>query len=197
MRVAGKAEERVRREFFPEDYAAVMQSLTQWQTKEYAPGESPSRIHAAVLNLARGNIPDLREAIATVETDFRDALLWGEYSEHKHLWCVVCPANEGATLPEEEAFLKVIKANPPDNSARLVYADWLEERGDSRAAYLRLLCEWLTRRSAEDQALIEQERKLRADLSRRWLALIRGMSVREETSHSTPKRHQSRLRLSE
>src|SRR5579884_708793 len=32
--------------------------------------------------------------------------------------------------PEEEAFLQAITANPDDETPRLVYADWLEERGD-------------------------------------------------------------------
>jgi uncharacterized protein (TIGR02996 family) len=181
MRLAPKAEERVRREFFPEDYARAIQMLNCWQTKACAPGERPSRMHAAVLNLARGNLPDLKWAIASAESDFRDVLLWGEYSEYKHLRCVVCEANEGVVAAEEEAFLKRISANPPDNVTRLVYADWLEEHGDRRADYLRVLCEWLACRSAKDQQLIERERELRTALGRRWLARIRGMPVREKT----------------
>ena len=39
---------------------------------------------------------------------------------------------------EEEAFLRAIAANPADDGTRLVYADWLEERGDPRAEYIRL-----------------------------------------------------------
>jgi uncharacterized protein (TIGR02996 family) len=39
---------------------------------------------------------------------------------------------------EEEAFLRAIAANPVDDGTRLVYADWLEERGDPRAEYIRL-----------------------------------------------------------
>lgn len=38
---------------------------------------------------------------------------------------------------DEEAFLDKIGAAPQDDSARLVYADWLEEQGDGRAAFLR------------------------------------------------------------
>lgn len=41
-------------------------------------------------------------------------------------------------MTTEEDFLAVLKANPADDTARLVYADWLEEYGDdARAAYLR------------------------------------------------------------
>jgi uncharacterized protein (TIGR02996 family) len=39
---------------------------------------------------------------------------------------------------EEAAFLNAIRENPADDTARLVYADWLEERNDPRAEYIRL-----------------------------------------------------------
>jgi uncharacterized protein (TIGR02996 family) len=177
MRVAPKAEERVRREFFPEDYTPAMRILSRWQTKACAPGERPSRMHAVVLNLARGNLPDLKRAIASAKLDYRDVLLWGEYSEYKHLRCVVCLAGEEDAAPEE-AFLHRIEVDPPDNTARLVYADWLDDRGDDpRAEYLRVLCAWIAGRPAEDQQLVERERELRPALGRRWLARIRGMPV--------------------
>ena len=38
---------------------------------------------------------------------------------------------------EEEAFLRAIAAAAGDDLPRLVYADWLDERGDPRAAFLR------------------------------------------------------------
>ena len=39
----------------------------------------------------------------------------------------------------ETAFLAAIVAAPKDDSLRLVYADWLEERGDTdRAEFIRL-----------------------------------------------------------
>jgi uncharacterized protein (TIGR02996 family) len=41
-------------------------------------------------------------------------------------------------MNEDEAFLRAILANPGDAALRLVYADFLEERGDQRAEYLRL-----------------------------------------------------------
>jgi uncharacterized protein (TIGR02996 family) len=39
---------------------------------------------------------------------------------------------------DEEAFLQAIRTTPDDPTVRLVYADWLEERGDPRGEYLRL-----------------------------------------------------------
>ncbi len=41
-------------------------------------------------------------------------------------------------MSDEEGFLDVIAAAPTDDLPRLMYADWLEERGDLRATYLRL-----------------------------------------------------------
>jgi uncharacterized protein (TIGR02996 family) len=37
----------------------------------------------------------------------------------------------------DEAFLRAICASPEDDAPRLIYADWLEERGDPRAELLR------------------------------------------------------------
>lgn len=42
-------------------------------------------------------------------------------------------------MTEERAFLTAILERPDDDTARLVYADWLEEHDDPRAEYLRLM----------------------------------------------------------
>lgn len=39
----------------------------------------------------------------------------------------------------EDAFLQAMQKTPEDASLRLVFADWLEERGDPRAELIRLL----------------------------------------------------------
>ncbi len=45
-------------------------------------------------------------------------------------------------MTDDEAFLRAICENPEDLGLRLVFADWLEERGDERSArYLRLPAE--------------------------------------------------------
>ncbi len=41
-------------------------------------------------------------------------------------------------MKEEQGFLDALRENPDDNATRLIYADWLEERGDIRGEYLRL-----------------------------------------------------------
>jgi|GEM_PF-5646953 len=45
--------------------------------------------------------------------------------------------------PDEAAFLNAIRTNPADETARLVYADWLAERDDPRADFARLSAEFL------------------------------------------------------
>jgi len=48
-------------------------------------------------------------------------------------------------MNDEAAFLAAIAADPKDNNLKLVFADWLEERGDPRAAWLRdpVLLPWM------------------------------------------------------
>lgn len=41
----------------------------------------------------------------------------------------------------EGAFLQTIRENPDDDGPRLVYADWLEERGDPLGEFIRVQCE--------------------------------------------------------
>ncbi len=41
-------------------------------------------------------------------------------------------------MRDENSFLQAIRANRHDDALHLVYADWLEDRGDIRAEYLRL-----------------------------------------------------------
>jgi uncharacterized protein (TIGR02996 family) len=40
----------------------------------------------------------------------------------------------------EQAFLQAIIENPDDDAPRLIFADWLDERGDPRAPFIRIQC---------------------------------------------------------
>jgi uncharacterized protein (TIGR02996 family) len=51
----------------------------------------------------------------------------------------------------EHAFLRAIHDCPLDNAPRRIYADWLEERGEVRAEFIRLQCD-LTASNASDCA---------------------------------------------
>jgi len=43
-------------------------------------------------------------------------------------------------MSQENAFLQAILDDPDNDDLRLVYADWLEERGDPRGEFIRLQC---------------------------------------------------------
>jgi uncharacterized protein (TIGR02996 family) len=58
-------------------------------------------------------------------------------------------------MNEERAFLTAILERPEDDARKLVYADWLEERGDPRGEYLRLMMK------------VRQERTVTQELQRR------------------------------
>jgi uncharacterized protein (TIGR02996 family) len=77
-------------------------------------------------------------------------------------------------MSDEEAFLAAIKAEPTDRTLRLVYADWLEERGDSRAEYLRLEARaaGLTPSHDDSPAVRRRMVELRAHLPPAWLSLL-------------------------
>jgi uncharacterized protein (TIGR02996 family) len=172
-------QQRVRREFYPKDFKRATAMLTRWDTRACSP-EYPSRMHKAVLNMAWGNYAKLKRAIAMARVDYRDVLLEGDDPETAHRRGLLCERSEGTGSPDEEAFLASIRRKPADNAPRLIYSDWLEERGDSqRAEYLRVLCQWLACHPANDRRLIEREFELRKGLSRWWLARIRGIPVRE------------------
>lgn len=71
-------------------------------------------------------------------------------------------------MHDEEAFLAAIWDQPEDDDSRLIYADWLEERGDARAEYLRVEHEVRVRGARNDKRL----RALRSQLSADWLRAV-------------------------
>ena len=76
-------------------------------------------------------------------------------------------------LHNHREFLADITAKPNEDLPRLVYADWLDEYGDSaRAAFIRLHCErWQTQeRKKEFQPLLQEITPLRAENEERWRA---------------------------
>jgi uncharacterized protein (TIGR02996 family) len=67
-------------------------------------------------------------------------------------------------MTSDETFLRAILRSPGDRLTRLVYADWLEERGDPRARYVRAdsdaerinYIDWLRRRNRSLDYYIER-----------------------------------------
>jgi uncharacterized protein (TIGR02996 family) len=64
---------------------------------------------------------------------------------------------------EEEGLLAAIAAQPEDDGPRLVYADWLMERGDARGEFIRLQCE-----DAREPPSQERTARLEAMLRASW-----------------------------
>lgn len=79
-----------------------------------------------------------------------------------------------AFTTEEQAFLDEILNSPGDDQVRLVYADWLEERGDDRSRYVRAEVEFS--QLAPDHAYYDEYqsalRTLQLDFDRAWVVLL-------------------------
>jgi uncharacterized protein (TIGR02996 family) len=73
-------------------------------------------------------------------------------------------------MDEDAGFLQAMIAAPEDDALRLVYADWLEERGDPRGEYLRCQCARAGLQPADPKhtGLLQRE----AELRRRYPAVI-------------------------
>jgi uncharacterized protein (TIGR02996 family) len=78
-------------------------------------------------------------------------------------------------MHDELHFLRAI-FNQPNDPLRLIYADWLEDRGDARAEYLRLDVELhqVTKGTKNRRAtLLERLKTLQPKLDAKWVAWMR------------------------
>jgi len=76
---------------------------------------------------------------------------------------------------DDRDFLRAILADPVDNALRLVYADWLEERGDPRAEYLRLQAELTGVEPRDRRRAMLEDRRLEIHVAvdpRRYLSWL-------------------------
>lgn len=73
-------------------------------------------------------------------------------------------------------FMPAIHADPDDDVPRLIYADWLEDRGDPRGEFIRVQCELADRRTPyfRREELEQRERELLARHEAEWAAPLRG-----------------------
>lgn len=74
-------------------------------------------------------------------------------------------------MDDDRAFLDEILAQPDDDLPRLIYADWLEERGDPRGELIRVQCELakLTATDSRRKVLEERGRLLVLDHYESWI----------------------------
>jgi uncharacterized protein (TIGR02996 family) len=80
---------------------------------------------------------------------------------------------------QADVFLEAILKNPDDDTPRLIYADWLDERGDpdsaARAEFIRIQCVLTGRRlpPLRQADLQKRERQLREQYGNEWVRPIR------------------------
>src|SRR3954452_23480399 len=82
-------------------------------------------------------------------------------------------------MSDAAPFLAAVRAHPDDDAPRLVYADWLDERGDAdRAEFIRVQCELAPLDPADPHAatLKRRERGLLARHERAWVGDLAGVA---------------------
>lgn len=74
------------------------------------------------------------------------------------------------TRPEALAFLEDIKENPDDDTPRLIFADWLEERDDPRGSLIRVQCELASTSYFDERRkeLKKHETEVMGQVARMW-----------------------------
>jgi uncharacterized protein (TIGR02996 family) len=76
-------------------------------------------------------------------------------------------------VTDDEAFIRAIVDSPGDDTPRLVYADWLDDRDDPRGAYLRAEREWARPwREVQRPEDSPKSRDLAAGLDPVWMARV-------------------------
>lgn len=75
---------------------------------------------------------------------------------------------------KEKEFTRAIRADLQLDALRMIYADWLERRGDQRGKYLRLQCELKRKWSYSNpcRKLFAQIRSLRREIDPEWVKLM-------------------------
>lgn len=87
-------------------------------------------------------------------------------------------------MSERDAFLAAVRANPADDTVRLVFADWLDDHGEpERAEFIRVQCELEPLREKLDdsrvQALWQREDELLAEHFPRWAGSVADLGAIE------------------
>jgi uncharacterized protein (TIGR02996 family) len=77
-------------------------------------------------------------------------------------------------MTEDAAFIRAIREYPDDETTRLVYTDWLDDRSDPRAEYLRAEAAWVALQSSDEQyrPLYRRVSQLAAALDEDWFAEV-------------------------
>jgi uncharacterized protein (TIGR02996 family) len=92
-------------------------------------------------------------------------------------------------MSDEDALLLGIIENPDADAPRLVYADWLEERGkQERAEFIRVQCELakLPEGDPRRARLEPRERRLLKKHKKEWSGPLRGLASSWEFHRGSP-----------
>lgn len=87
-------------------------------------------------------------------------------------------------MTQDESFLQSIREDPDDDAMRLIYADWLEERGDPHGEFIRVQVE-LARTPPSDPRVPEwkqRQRELVEAHGAQWLAPLRALLADDDRS---------------
>jgi uncharacterized protein (TIGR02996 family) len=92
---------------------------------------------------------------------------------------ILRPALCAASPPREPGLEASVMESIWDDTTRLVYADWLEERGDPHAEYLRVQVALgrAVRAGEPFEATADRERRLRALLNPEWVSRFRRLTT--------------------
>jgi carbon storage regulator CsrA len=92
----------------------------------------------------------------------------------KEVYDALYPAEPPPRTPEGMAFRQAILEEPDDEGIRLIFADWLQERGDPLGEFIRVQCR-LAKLPPEDaarQGLAQQQRLLEDEHGALWRAYL-------------------------
>src|ERR1700676_1487938 len=80
-------------------------------------------------------------------------------------------------MTHDDAFLQAIRERPDDDAPRLLYADWLDERGDPRGEFIRVQCALagLSEYDPRRWDLAARERELLSEHDKAWLGPLAGI----------------------
>lgn len=101
-------------------------------------------------------------------------------------------------MTDEAAFIEEIRRTPDDLTPRLIYADFLEDRGDPRGEFIRVQCELseMTPGTPGRSDLMNRERELLETFGGEWLQPLKQLGVRGLTFRSFERGLLERVRIS-
>ncbi len=83
---------------------------------------------------------------------------------------------------DADAFLETIRERPDDDGPRLIYADYLEDKGDPRGPFIRIQCALAKLGEADPRrAFLEERERFLLEANRHiWSNSFRGLTSAEE-----------------